>query len=144
LFFIYKYIKNNKYKFLPLFNYNGYLSYIYEKKFINEITLDKNINEPVYSIFFSEEMLDEENVSVSTDFFIQNPNYDSEELIDDFDEIAISFFEMQFNKEFIKIVEDPKNQQNLIENPILYEEEYQEYQDCEPYNADIEEYFYNE
>jgi hypothetical protein len=89
-------------------------------------------------------MLDDDNLSVSTDFFIQNPNYDYEELIDDFDEIVISSFDMTSNKEFIKIVEDPKNQQNLIENPILYEAEYSEYNDCEPYNADIEKDFYNE
>lgn len=129
IFLVYRFIKKNKNQILPFFNYNGYLSYFYYNTsiFFIEDSFDKSISEPEYLLLFTEEFTEEvteeaieDVIASSSEYFIENPNFDEEELIDDFDEIAFNMPSCLLQNSFIKIYNNKNNILKEKGNSIIY------------------------
>lgn len=98
-----------------LFSVNGYLN---TPQHINKEISKKEINS--YKISYSEEEAVEEAISKSTEFFIDNPNNEEVELIDDFYEIFINTGNINYDIIFSNYLNEDNN---LIEGAAFFENE---------------------
>ena len=120
LILFYKFIKQYRDNILLWYSYNGYLNYIQRFK-ENKI----NQEEEVYALYFLDEVTSEEEEkdfkktkAKSTAYFIDNPNYEEIELIDDFYQIVIHIADVNNNVLFSNNL-DANN--NLIHDYVFYQ-----------------------
>jgi hypothetical protein len=123
----YKFIKKYKNNLLLWFNLNWYFISDIIQKF-KESDINQKEKNPVYVIYNSDEDI-EESKSKSTEIFIDNPNNEDIEFIDDFSEIFITIDNINYNTLFSNNL-DAKN--NLIKGYIF------DYNDEQPENFDLD------
>jgi hypothetical protein len=112
----YKFIKEYKNNYMLYFHLNGYCSFINLKKKFQENSINKEEINSVYIIDYSDEDIDESKIK-STEVFIDNPNNEEIEIIDDFYEIDIITEDINYN---ILFHNDLDAENNLIKGYVFY------------------------